>query len=136
MNTALYKALTSVGADEGLAIKAAENMPSEAATKTDIAELRTATQADIAELRTSITELRAATQVDIAELRVEMKEDIAELRTEMKEDMAELRTGVKADIAELRTGISNLRAWLMWRLMFAMGAQVGLFVALVKLMGV
>ena len=71
---ALYKALTSAGADEREARAAADDV----ADKGNIA-----TRADIAELR-----------ADIAELRTELKTDIAELRTELKGDIATLKGDV------------------------------------------
>ncbi|MCD6680967.1 MAG: CCDC90 family protein [Burkholderiaceae bacterium] len=73
------------------------------ATKSDLAELRSATRSDLTEIRTEIVELRAETRSDIAELRAETRNNIAELRSEMKNDIAELRSEMKNGIAELRS---------------------------------
>ena len=84
--TALYRALVDAGANEDLAKEAVENVvyAPEAATRSDIAELRAANKADLAEhreaTRSDIAELRAATRADLAEHREATKSDIAELR--------------------------------------------------------
>jgi len=72
-----------------------------AATKADIAELRTATKADMAELRAATDELRAATKADIAELRTATKADMAEIRTEMAELKAYLHKAINEQMWKL-----------------------------------
>ena len=47
----------------------------------------------------------AASRTDVAELRTESRADVAELRTESRADVAELRAESKADIAALRADI-------------------------------
>ena len=106
-------------AAEAIAEGVSEVDVSDLATKTDIADLRSATKTDIAELRSAtkadIAELRSATQADIAELRQEIgslraatKSDIAELRSEI----VSLRGATKADIAELRAELFR-QLWIM-----------------------
>jgi len=66
------------------------------ATKSDLAEVRTALKQDIAEVRTALKQ-------DIAEVRTELKQEIAEVRTELKQEIAEVRT----EIAQVRTEIAQ-----------------------------
>ena len=84
--TALYRALVDAGAEEHLANEAVESVvyAPEAATRSDLAELREATRSDIAELRDS-------TRADIAELRMEM----AEFKTEVRTDIADFKVDVE-----------------------------------------
>jgi len=68
------------------------------ATKSDLAEVRTALKQDIAEVRTELKQ-------EIAEVRTELKQEIAEVRTEI----AQVRTELKQEIAEVRTEIAQVR---------------------------
>lgn len=62
------------------AVKQAQDIDlSNLATKTDLAELRTATKMDLAELRNEFTEFRAGTNTEFARLRTEMADMRAEL---------------------------------------------------------
>ena len=114
MSTVLYKALKSAGADDKLATSAAEAMPPDVATKADLAELSAATKADFAELS-------AATKADFAELSAATKADFAELSATM------VNMATKAELAELKS-------LMLWHMVIAMTAQIGVFVALIKLL--
>ena len=75
-----------------------------------------------------------ATKSDIATVKAELSADIAAVRTELKADIAAVRTELKADIAALRTELAAAKHDML-RWMVGMGfAQVGLTVALIRLL--
>ena len=96
------RTLVSAGVERKAADAIAEvvvtHFDENAATKSDIAELKAATKSDIAELK-------AATKSDIAELRAELKIDIAELRAEIRAVAAEGKERDKVMMVML-TGVS------------------------------
>ncbi len=100
---ALYKALTSAGADEQAARSAADDV----ADKGNLA-----TRTDIAELKGEIAELRMELKGEIAELRMEVKSEIAELRMEVKSEIAELGTELKGDIGGIYRHMWSMAAGL------------------------
>lgn len=95
----------------------------EVATRTDIATVRTELAAVKTELAADIVAVRTELKADIAAVRTELKADIAAVRTEL----AALRTELKADIAAVKHDM------LRWMVGMAF-AQVGLTVALVRLL--
>ncbi len=115
--TALYRALLEAKVSEETAEKAVEGLVSanEAATKTEIAELRAsaneaATKTEVVELRAFVDKTatqtdEAATKADLAELRAATKADLAELRAATKADLKATKVDLEAGLAELRTGL-------------------------------
>jgi ribosomal protein L29 len=87
--------------------------------------------------KSDIAELRSASKADVAELRSASKADIAELRNANKADIAELRSASKADIAELTYQIERLRSSMLLTLIGVVvalyAATLGAVVALVTL---
>ncbi len=92
----------------------------EVATKTDLAAVKTELAADIAAVRTELA-------ADIAAVRTELAAEIAAVRTELAADIAALRREVAVDIAAVKHDM------LRWMVGVAF-AQVGLTVALVRLL--
>ena len=116
--TAMYRALVDAGANEDLAKDAVENVvyAPEAATKSDVAELRAATSVGLAEHR-------EATKSDIAEFRAEM----AEFRAEM----AEFKTEIRSDLSALRVDMERGFRGMTWRFVgLLLATQTLLFAAL------
>ncbi len=116
--TALYRALVDAGANEDLAKEAVESMvyAPEAATRTDIADVR----ADTAEFKAEI-------RTDIAEFKTEVKTDLADIRT----DIAEFKVEVKTDIAGLRVDMERGFRGMTWRFVgLLVASQALLFTAL------
>jgi uncharacterized protein involved in exopolysaccharide biosynthesis len=98
----------------------------EVATKSDIVTVRT----DIAAVRAELKGDVAAVRTDIAAVRAELKGDVAAVRTEL----AAVRTEHKGDIASVRTELAAVKHDML-RWMVGMGfAQVGLTVALIRLL--
>jgi hypothetical protein len=76
----------------------------------------------------------AAVNDHLATVKAELKADIAALRTELKGDIAALRAELKDDIATVRTELAAVKHdMLRWMVGMAF-AQVGLTVALVRLL--
>ena len=76
----------------------------------------------------------AAVKSDLATVKAELSADIAALRTELKGDIAAVRTELKGDIAAVRTELAAVKHDML-RWMVGMGfAQVGLTVALIRLL--
>ena len=59
------------------------------------------------ELRDILPESQAATKADLAELRSELKTDMGELRAELRGEMSALRTELKTDLANLRAELKT-----------------------------
>ena len=106
----------------------------EVATKSDIAAVRTDLAGVRAELKADISALRTELAADIAGVRTELKADISELRTELKTDISALKTELKGDVAAVRTELAVVKHdMLRWMVGMAF-AQVGLTVALIRLL--
>jgi hypothetical protein len=76
----------------------------------------------------------AAVNDHLATVKADLKADIAALRTELKGDIAALRAELKDDIATVRTELAAVKHdMLRWMVGMAF-AQVGLTVALVRLL--
>ena len=74
------------------------------ATKTDIAELR----ADVVTVRAEIGKLEAATKADLAEVKTELKAEIAAVKadiSEVKIDIDKLESSTKAEIAGVKADV-------------------------------
>jgi predicted nucleic acid-binding Zn-ribbon protein len=95
----------------------------EVATKTDLTAVKTELAADIAAVKTELAADIAAVKIDLAAVRTELKADIAAVKI----DLAAVRTELKADIAAVKHDM------LRWMVGMAF-AQVGLTVALVRLL--
>lgn len=76
----------------------------------------------------------AAVNADLATVKAELKADIAALRTELKGDIAALRAELKDDIAAVRTELATVKHDLLRWMVGMAFAQVGLTVALVRLL--
>ncbi len=97
----------------------------DAATKSDIQELRKELKEDIQELRKEVSELRK----EMIDLNAATKSDIQELRKELKEDIQELRK----EVSELRKEMSSNFRWTLGTVITVWGATV--IPILLKLVG-
>ena len=94
---------------------ASRTLPGDVATKSDVAEARSATQADIADARfaaqSDIAEVRSATQADIAEAKSDARAgiDAAEerIRTAVREDILAAETRIRAELALAIAGFKD-----------------------------
>ena len=109
----------------------------EAATRSDIAELRAANkgQQDLVEhreaARTDIAEFRA----EMAEFRAEIKSDMAEFRAEFRSDMAEFKSEIRTDIAEFRVDVERGFRGMTWRFVGLLVATQTLLFAALRMTG-
>lgn len=87
------------------------DVDAEAAAAAVLPAAEAASKQDMALLRTEMAELRTELKHDAAELRAELKRDATELRTEFKHDLAGLRAETKLDLAELRVELVRMM-WL------------------------
>ena len=93
-----------------------------------------ATKSDIAAVKSDLATAKAELATDLAAVRTELKGDIAAVGTELKADIAAVRTELKGDIAAVRTELAAVKHDML-RWMVGMGfAQVGLTVALIRLL--
>ena len=68
------------------------------------------------QLRAAIPEGQAATKTDLAELRTELKTDLGELRTDFEKLRTEVKTDLgtmRTDVEKLRTDFANLKVWVL-----------------------
>jgi peptidyl-tRNA hydrolase len=106
----------------------------EVATRTDLAAVKTELAADIAAVRTDLAAVKTELAADIVAVRTDLAADIAAVRTdlaavktELAAEIVAVRTELKADIAAVKHDM------LRWMVGMAF-AQVGLTVALVRLL--
>ena len=99
----------------------------EVATKTDLTAVKSELAADIAAVKTELAADIAAVRAELAADIAAVKTDLVAVRTELKGDIAALKTELKGDIAAVKHDM------LRWMVGMAF-AQVGLTVALVRLL--
>ncbi|MBI2740856.1 MAG: DUF1640 domain-containing protein [Rhodospirillales bacterium] len=110
----------------------------EVATKTDLAAVKTDLAADIAavktELAADIAAVKTELAADIATLRREFATEIAAVRRELATEIAAVRRELASEIASVRADLAAVKHdMLRWMVGLAF-AQVGLTVALVRLL--
>ena len=93
-----------------------------------------ATRTDIATVRTDLAAVKTELAADIVAVRAELKADIAAVRTELKADIAALRTELKAYIAAVRTELAAVKHDMLRWMVGVSFVQVGLTVALIRLL--
>jgi len=106
----------------------------EVATRTDLAAVKTELAADIVAVRTDLAAVKTELAADIVAVRTDLAADIAAVRTELAAVKTELAAEIVAVRTELKADIAAVKHdMLRWMVGMAF-AQVGLTVALVRLL--
>ena len=93
-----------------------------AATREDIAELKT-------ETKNSINDLRAETKANISDLKLELKTDMAELKSDLRSEMNVIKSDLKSEMQALRKDTNKYFRWIVG-LMF--GSFGGIAIMILK----